>query len=171
MRIYKTDSNTFSSLSLRVTVRTPTDDHGVCTPCFSVTAEEFVNGVMQSCGCLHEQVLEAFPELEDVVALHLSDADGWPMHAASNGWFWLKGACGIAQDAYISIRNEPEQSLLMLADHLRISDEEAKKLVAATLEQPLLSDAKAHFHSYMQTLVPRWLAEAQAAEAKYGGNE
>ena len=32
-----------------------------------------------ACGCLHNEILKAWPDLADAVALHLSDEDGAPM--------------------------------------------------------------------------------------------
>lgn len=40
-------------------------------------------------GCMHETVLKHFPELAPVVALHLSDDKGEPMHARANGLYRL----------------------------------------------------------------------------------
>ena len=42
-----------------------------------------------SAGCIHEQILTVWPQLAPLVELHLSTADGVPMHAEANGWFWL----------------------------------------------------------------------------------
>lgn len=48
-----------------------------------------------SCGCLHEEILNAFPDIPELAlieALHLSDVKtGEPMHAVSNGWYGLGG--------------------------------------------------------------------------------
>jgi hypothetical protein len=41
-------------------------------------------------GCLHEEILEHFPQLAPVVALHLSDDDGTPMHAEENARYHVK---------------------------------------------------------------------------------
>lgn len=44
-----------------------------------------------ACGCLHDEIEEHFPGLfSDVIALHLSDMDGTPMHAVENGWYWYQ---------------------------------------------------------------------------------
>lgn len=71
-------------------------------------------------GCIHEEILRAFPHLESFVALHLSDPSGLPMHAEANGWYWYCGTrtdivrpryCGINGDIYawrLAERNLPD---------------------------------------------------------------
>jgi hypothetical protein len=50
-------------------------------------------GAIHSCGCLHDEVLAAFPDLAPIVALHLANTEtGEPMHGPSNGWYRLGGA-------------------------------------------------------------------------------
>ncbi len=63
-------------------------------PYFTITAEERDprTGRVDSCGCLHEQILKIRPKYADLVAMHLSDIDGVPMHAEANGWYQLAGA-------------------------------------------------------------------------------
>lgn len=67
-------------------------------PHFSVTCEIwqsegwYRNGQDGRCrggGADHETILRAFPWLAPVVALHLSDENGTPMHAYKNGLYWL----------------------------------------------------------------------------------
>jgi hypothetical protein len=48
---------------------------------------------VSSCGSSDETILAAFPELEPLVALHMSDVEtGEPDHAEANGWYWYAGA-------------------------------------------------------------------------------
>lgn len=71
-------------------------------PYFSLTGVEYeptrhmVNGMRvgwqeASGGCIHDRLLEQWPDLAPLAALHLSDIDGTPMHAAGNGLYWLAG--------------------------------------------------------------------------------
>lgn len=67
---------------------------GEQAPYFSVTAELHNlryrgDNRIESCGCLHEDVLKSFPELAPVVRVHLADEHGVPMHAYENGRYWL----------------------------------------------------------------------------------
>lgn len=55
-------------------------------PYFSVTVDGRDFG-----GCCHELVHDLRPDLDPVVALHLSDCDGIPMHAAANAIHWVSG--------------------------------------------------------------------------------
>lgn len=41
-------------------------------------------------GACHAEILRAFPKLALIVALHLSDPDGVPMHAVANGRYHLE---------------------------------------------------------------------------------
>jgi hypothetical protein len=44
-------------------------------------------------GCVHEEIARAFPELAQVIRMHLSDPiTGEPMHAEANGWYWYLGS-------------------------------------------------------------------------------
>ena len=41
-------------------------------------------------GCLHDEILSTWPALAPLVALHLSDDDGVPMHAEANGRYHVE---------------------------------------------------------------------------------
>lgn len=57
-------------------------------PYFSLTGRIVIGGREAGSGAIHKEILEAFPQLEDVAALHLSDEDGKPMHSFENGKYW-----------------------------------------------------------------------------------
>ena len=68
---------------------------------FSVTADEYASrkafelgneNAVIGCGQLVEQIRATFPELNVVTDVHLCDVgSGEPMHARSNGWYYLGG--------------------------------------------------------------------------------
>jgi hypothetical protein len=57
-------------------------------PYFSLTGRIVENGHETTSGAIHKEILEAFPQLEDAAALHLSDMNGKPMHSFENGKYW-----------------------------------------------------------------------------------
>lgn len=124
---------------------------GSQTPYFSVTANIYKatkSGKidkryrdMVTGGCCHEEILKAYPGMADLIALHLSDIDGKPMHAVANGWYWLE------QEKYD-----------VLARHLRIDVDEAKLLKGVDKE---------YFTRFVEAQYPRWKAEADAMIEKY----
>lgn len=115
---------------------------GNARPYFSVTGSvhaklkygEGYRGEPDSCGCLHEMIAETWPELLPLIALHLSDDDGQPMHGASNGWYWMAGALGGMGERYHGGSGEsysaksPIECLAIFASHVRVSVADAVKL-------------------------------------------
>ena len=69
---------------------------GNTRPYWSITGElvnlrrvgRYSDGI-EACGCMHDEILAHWPELEPVVALHLADDRGEPMHAGANAAYWL----------------------------------------------------------------------------------
>ena len=124
-------------------------------PYFSVTCavdEQAGNGrwMESSGGADREAILAEFPELAPVVALHLSDDRGVPMHAVANGVYWLK-----------------ERKLATFARQLRLSHAEAVEardyIAAAVLDG---RDAQAELSWWLDRgtgILKRWQAEADAA--------
>lgn len=45
-------------------------------------------------GAIGDTLVRYFPEIAPIVALHLSDPDGTPMHAEANGWYWYSSYDG-----------------------------------------------------------------------------
>jgi hypothetical protein len=87
-------------------------------------------------GCIHERILAAWPELAPLVALHLSDDTGAPMHDVENGWYWYE-------------RGE----LDVCARHLRVS----------VADLPVDADKEA-FTAFVEAQRERWQKEAAEAE-------
>lgn len=164
---------------LEITVRTPSDPSDGCSPRFSVTAVEYAKGRDVASGQMHEAILMVRPDLADVVALRLSDAEGAPMHAFENGWYWLTGACGGLGEQYhggTGMRADvdaPSECRRILGEHLRVSYATVADMINTTLtiaRQESVAAAKANFKQWVDDLRPTWAAQAEAAEAKYGNS-
>jgi hypothetical protein len=68
---------------------------GNTKPYFSITASQFIKKgnnrfYEYACGCLHDEIKKVFgSKFDDLIALHLSDIDGMPMHPVENGAYYL----------------------------------------------------------------------------------
>lgn len=90
-------------------------------------------------GCLHEEVAEAFPELEKFIPLHISNLDGVPMHVFEDAKYWAK-----------------DKSPNILAKHLRIDRERAEAICQA--------DEEAAIFMIVETILemkPVWKQQAE----------
>lgn len=143
-------------------------------PYFTVTATGRENGRRGAGsdfgGCCHELILEAAPDLKPLIDLHGSYVDGTPTHAEANGWYWLAGACGGLGEKYHGGSGDFGKSTgeceQVLADHLRITANEARGLVVAALTLAETSGVKAAremFSKNVAGMADRWKAEADKA--------
>ena len=83
-------------------------------PHFSVTSQF---------GSNHEQILEVCPELEKVVRLHLSDANGYPAHAVENLDYYLRNQD--FEKAHSHIREAASiEDLMILAGKAALKEKE-----------------------------------------------
>lgn len=143
-------------------------------PHFSVTGDistpaERRRGDGQAGGCLHDEALAVWPEIEPIIRLHLSNADdGAPIHAESNGYYWLAGIVGGLGEKYHggsgNSGKSPAECLKILADHLRVPFNEADRIataIAATFRDSGSEAAKAAFAAYIDEQRPRWAQEAK----------
>ena len=139
-------------------------------------------------GCIHEDLLKHWPDLKPLKLLHLSDSQGVPTHSVANGLYWLHGA--LPPEACIralyhggtgSSAKRPEECLRILADHVRISLDEAAELrdrmtqVALSLghyarvwEDKADAAIKVAFETWVESQKPRWAREAQQAIEQFG---
>jgi len=92
----------------------------------SVTAEVWRKNAndCESCGQLHTEVLEHFPELADLVRLHLVSVDGTPMHYVANAKFWWEIARGEKTDKYQTAEKAAEHYRSTVVAGVLESDEE-----------------------------------------------
>lgn len=143
-------------------------------------------------GCCHDVILKIRPELAPFVALHLSDADGAPMHAVANGWYAMAGAMNGAGETYHAGNGKvqhwkpdgsfdgyrestPEECLIQCANHLRITRQQAANLRDECLALVTHNDpesfgykngcrkAKEYFAERVNAMRPRWAQESAEA--------
>ena len=155
-------------------------------PYFSVTVEGYyktANGSRRTkrdfdfCGCSHDQVLATTPDLKPLVDLHLSDANGVPMHAEANGWYWLAGALGGLGEMYHGGQGlngrAPEVCRQVLGKHLRVAAAEVDTLCReyeSLAAREGLKAARGVWARFIEDQRPRWRAEADAAIEAFGLN-
>ena len=104
-----------------------------------------------TCGCIHDEILEAFPEFAPFVKLHLCDYDGVPMHAIGNMHFHM-------ENGFNSTRVKDDNFSDEFCDYYRLTQ----------AEFDALSNAKAdslYFQHVFEGLPirARWKEEAQNA--------
>lgn len=151
---------------------------GICcrsdnTKRFSVTASIYsTSGRCIASGTMHEEIIQRRPDLAPLVRMHLSDWNGVPQHAKSDGWYWLVGAAAGA----IHFRpNGGEQArpgicLGELAGLLRVSISKAQGLVVAAIAEAEVATADAackSFGIWVEMQAPRWAEEADLVRQHY----
>lgn len=133
-------------------------------PYFSLTGRIVQNGKELVSGVIHEEIVKVFPKVSDIVPLHLSDIDGKPMHSFENGKYWA------------GFTDYQEEKPEYLANHWRISVEEAKKLTYSAITEKcqqieeetgeiVLPDTI--LKEYHDSQLPRWKKEADEVIKKY----
>jgi len=164
-----------SEVVLTVKVRL-TKLEGNSRPYFSVTGSiDSLRGVEIAGGCLHDEILQWFPELADVVALHLADDRGKPMHAAENARYWMGLSSWSGKEwKPMAPRGVPDletdsQGLIWapvtLAKHLRISVEDARRVREYVVNDGNDTEAIA-FHVRM--LEKQWQHQADEVKERFG---
>lgn len=143
---------------------------------FSTTAEiaterERRKNDCQAFGCLHDEILAAWPEVAPLIALHLSDFDGVPMHAVANGFYWLAGNAPHHFGVRYHGGNDrtAEECKQICMEYLRISEDEFAAILNDTLQcwhdLESATSAELVFSIAVDALRPRWKAEAEAGLA------
>lgn len=139
-------------------------------PHFSVTVDGYENGRESFGGCCHDMVLQHFPTLADIVALHLSDIDGAPMHAEANGIYWLGGIVNIPGISSSYMDKSASECIRIFAEHARVTEKDAVRLagqIAITRKDSGKDAARAVFAEWINLQRPRWKAEADAVIRRY----
>lgn len=117
-------------------------------------------------GCLHDDIERMFPgRFSDLIALHLSDDTGAPMHALDNAVYHAGGTRWKSADVPVLRRHlrltdddrATESELIFLAGHiLHPSDDDDREL------------ARRKFAELIDGLRPRWKREADECIARHG---
>ena len=124
-------------------------------PYFTITFDDSEG----SGGAGHEQILEHFPEFADIVAMHLSDEEGTPLHAVENGWYWLKQANAGEAKAFEYFKST-----------LRQNEGVARAIVSwgnALIEKFGEPHAKQRFAGWCDIQRATWREEARVCIEKY----
>lgn len=143
-------------------------------PYFTITGDGYENRRLAFSGACHDIIAERLPELRDVIALHLSDMDGAPMHAESNGWYWLAGAVDVGEKYNGGNGSSAKGAcdcMRIFADHVRIPETEAARIIghfAKLVKIKGRDAARKSFGAWIDAQRPRWKAEADALIRKYG---
>lgn len=131
-------------------------------PYFSATADLVNNRYrgdnrFEAGGCLHDEIREHFPELTPIVALHLADDRGWPMHPVANGAYFL----GFTK--YQEHNGKPLPAFDVFADQWRITENEARQARGwVSMYNGPAIDA---LGVLALAMAPRWQREADAGRA------
>src|SRR5277367_5866563 len=150
-------------------------DPGELSPAFSVTTDRYEpHGTRSgkwrhrrerdpdSCGCLHDAALLAFPELAPLVELHLADSEtGEPMHAEANGLYFYRAARGAPGGWSDDCRHAEREGLTVEAYARRVACSilRADEIPLDDVPEQELAGA---FYEFVDDLRERWHAEARA---------
>tara|TARA_R110000868_G_scaffold9415_2_gene47002 strand:- start:787 stop:1362 length:576 start_codon:yes stop_codon:yes gene_type:complete len=134
---------------------------------FSVTGR-----MRDSCGCLHNQILEVFPQLQPLVNAHLACIyTGEPLHSIANGHYHLFGPerkdkfRTYAASSFGCTEVELNDIMLMLMDVSENTREMLRTIPASVWQYKGLEDE--HIPALEEYLAPKWLASRDAALACY----
>lgn len=126
-------------------------------------------------GCMHDTVARVAPDLRPLIALHLSDVHGAPVHWEANGWYWLAGACGGLGERYHGGNSTPERStddcLRIFAEHARITVDDARAIRAWIVDESEANTpkgARVAFGRWAAQQLPRFKAQALEAIRTFG---
>ena len=137
----RSNKNYTKNITMNVTVKMSKTNREY----FSITYEALWRGRVESCGAGHDTIRKYFgTQFDDVIPLHLADAEGVPMYALENGFYYLQ--------------NPDEFGSEVVANHFRISLEEVETLRHLSKDQ---------LSQWVEHQKPRWADEAKEIRAKY----
>ena len=96
-----------------------------------------------ACGCLHDEIIKAFPQLANLVALHGADMDGVPSYVVENGWYFIK-----------------LKDIKDVMKHFRVTEETAKSIIDTLT-------TKEEVEAYCQVMMPTWKKAADDVIAEH----
>lgn len=155
-------------------------------PYFSVTGQ-LINKryhgdrAIEASGMCHDLIAEYIPELKPVIAVHLADENGVPMHAVDQAVYfagmstWNGGPNGrpmSPRDEYGRIKIETgipdglEWAPELLIEHLRVAPQSARALRDRAWRA---NDHQAEWEAICAELAPIWKAHADTALAVLQG--
>lgn len=112
-------------------------------------------------GCMHEEILALVPELSPVVLVHLASAEGLPMHAKANGWYFYSGAAADYEREQIANgRDYGYSRMLETSDHERAA--RALNIAPDVLPTNL---NESEFHAFVDSLADTYAQQAATARA------
>lgn len=160
-----TTSKTTAKLRIKVSIRLD-DECKNGHENFAITGEtwELVRGQWRedSCGCIHDEIAEHFPQFAPFVALHLCTNKGVPMHAVENGFYWYRGIFPKSFPKSTEPNKSKEECKEIMLESLRLSEDQFQRLVEMSPR------TKLEFSHALETLGMRkqWQDEANAAIAQ-----
>ncbi len=113
-------------------------------------------------GCQHELVVKHFPDMKDIVDLHLCDINGIPMFGRSNGYFIFKRDGLDAAAEYMHLSKD---------ERIRLADEMHKAAVIRAegdSVETLRAGEDFIFNRFFDSMLDTWKAQADAVIEKYG---
>ena len=148
-------------------------DDGQLSPGFSVTGDVWERRSNSSArkraargldidagGQVVELIAEAAPELAPLLAVHLADPDGVPMHAKANGWYFYSGAAADYERRMIAKGQDYGYSrLLETSDH----DRAARALHIPPADLPAGLDQEGFEEFCDQLAETTWATQAATA--------
>jgi hypothetical protein len=150
-------------------------DPGELSSVFSVTTERYERHGTHSgrarhrrdrgpdsCGCLHDAALLAFPELAPLLDLHLADSQtGEPMHAEANGLYFYRTARGFP-GGWSDDQRHAEREGLIVGGYARRVACSILRVNEIPLDDVAEGDLPAAFHRFVEDQRERWRDEARA---------